>query len=304
MKNTIAFEVNFPAKTELEAALRNRKLPELKAQEITAQGFIPHPRGDGEAFVLDFPGGLSFALQLDEKVIPASLLNKKLQEKCLELSGNYGRWLSRKEKSIAKEELLDELAARALHKSKVVEAFYHTESKTLLVDTSSDTIANVVIHNLIHTLGTMKTTTIHVSGLKDGLQRRLVQVLTGEDKQAFGELRVAGHIRLEGLKQRKASFTLGEGTLHEREQEILAMLSESWRVLELELEQDSLSLVFTHDFTIKKITVADAALEGELEDPLEMWQHTTGVQVALIASTLESLKKLFGFGEEEQAEAA
>lgn len=301
MKNMISYDVKLPIMSELEVALKTRLMPEMTAQTYSVQGFVPHPRGNGEQLVLPFEGGYSFSLQVDEKIIPLSLVAKKVNERvAAREKDREGQPVSRKEKMGIKEEVYGELLPNALPKSKVIIAYYYPAKEFLMVDTSSDVIGSAVLKNLIHALGTLKSTTIHVSGMKEGLQARLKRYLL-EDEGAFGKLTLGGSVKLEGPMKR--AVTLKVECLTERRDEILTLLEENYRVIELELAAGSDVLTLTHDFKIKRINL-DIQKDCDFEDALEHWQHETGVTVLTMANTLCDLCEMFGYGKDEEAEAA
>lgn len=303
MKNVIAYDLQLPPMGELETALKNKLLPELTELSYSVSGFVPHPLGNGEQLVLPFHGGVSFAFAIDEKIIPASLVNKRVAQGAKQYIAEHGfeedRVLSRKEKSQIKEQVLSELLPKALPKSKIVLVYYRPQEQLLLIDDASDGWATLIISALIHCIGTLKTTTIHVSGLKSGLHQRLKQLTLENNKQAFEGLNVGGRVRLQ-LEKEKISF---DQTYLDVEQ-VGDWMARGYQVLELELYDDNLSVIFTHDFVLKRLEFLGNTAEYEAEDSLEVWQHEQGVQTLLIANLLNKLSQMFGFGTEEEIDQA
>lgn len=297
MKNVIAFDVTLPSMADIEEALKKKPLPEMTDLTYSVSGFVPHPAGDGEQYVLSYPGGVSFALAMEEKVIPSSFVAKRLHQLLTEMKerGGYDSVgdIPRKIRSELKENVMTALLPQALSKSKTVIAYYRTAEKLLLVDDSSDNWASLVLRSLIHVFGTLKTTTIHVSGLQDGLHNRLKQYTSEENSKAFAGLNVGGRIRLQLEKEKIAldqtSFDL---------EQVAELMHKGYKVLELELYDSDLSIVFTHDFILKRLDFFNKTEVESFEHQFELWQHETSVKTLLVSNLLNRLKVLFGFENE------
>lgn len=303
MKNVIAFDVTLPAMAQLEEALKKKILPPMTDHSYSVAGFVPHPQGDGEQFVLSFEGGVSFALTVEEKVIPASFVAKRLHQELLAYKESRGiealDHIPRKVRSELKEKVMVSLLPQALSKSKTVIVYYRMNEKLLLVDDSSDVWASLVIRHLIHVFGTLKTTTIHVSNLKSGLQARLKDLVLNNNLTAFDGLNVGGRAKLQ-LEKEKIAF---DQTAMDEDQ-MAELMRKGYQVIELELYDADLSIVFTHDFILKRIEFLNAVETESFEHPFELWQHETSVKTLLISNLLNKLSKLFGFENEVAEDAA
>lgn len=303
MKNVTAFDVTLPKMADIDTALRTKPLPPMTDLTYSISGFVPHPNGDGEQFVLAFEGGVSFALAMEEKVIPSSFVAKQLHAKLLEykeqngLDGVYD--IPRKLRGEFKSEIMTRLLPQALSKSKTVIAYYRYADKKLLVDDASDAWASLMIRSLIHVFGTLKTTTIHVSGLKDGLHNRLKDYVIDDNPLAFSGLNVGGRIKLQ-LEKEKISL---DQTSLDVEQ-VAELLKKGYQVLELELNNSDISIVFTHDFILKRIEFLGDSENSSFDNPFEYWQHETSVKTLLVSKLLEKLATLFGFEKELIQDAA
>lgn len=303
MKNVIAFDVTLPSMADIEDALKKKPLPPMTDHSYSVSGFVPHPQGDGEQFVLSFEGGVSFALTVEEKVIPSSFVAKRLHQELVAYKEASGLeaigHIPRKMRSELKEKVMLSLLPQALSKSKTVIVYYRAKEKLLLVDDSSDSWASLIIRSLIHVFGTLKTTTIHVSNLKSGLQARLADLVLNNNKSAFDGLQVGGRAKLQFEKEK---ISLDQTSMDE--DQIAELMRKGYQVIELELYDSDISIVFTHDFILKRIEFLNSTETDSFEHAFELWQHETSVKTLLVSSLLNKLTKLFGFSNEVEEDAA
>lgn len=306
MKNVITFSTKLPNLYELEDKLKEGLLPPLTDLTATVHGFIPHPWGDGARLVLPFEGGYSFALQTDEKIIPLTLVASKVNAKIkAELAESGREGVTRKEKQIFKEQVYTELLPNALHKSKVVIAYYNPEAELLMLDTSSDGAASNVIRMLIRTLGSLKTTTIHISDLKFGLQKRLEFYLNEELMEGVDPLKgfvVGTDVKMVGPDNEKVSFS-NLDDIFSRRDDILNLIENNYQVTELALRQGVTSFRLSSDFIIKGVKQATDETGG-FESAYEQFQHETAVKMALITAIIHGLCDLLGYAKEVEQDAA
>ena len=299
MKNVITYSTKLPNAYELEDVLKQNKLPTMTELSSVLHGFIPHPWGDGERMVLPFEGGYSFAVQTDEKIIPLTLVAQKLNAKIKELEQERGGPISRKEKQGLKETIYSTLLPKALHKSKVIIGYYNPEAELLMLDTSSDAAASMVTSLLIRALGTLKTTTIHVSDLRLGLQARLKAYLKEEDlegKDPFEGFAVGSDVKLVGVEKEKVTFAKLDDIFSRRD-EILTLLEQNYQVTELAMTQGGTSFRLSSEFIIKGVK-QEVGNDGSWENAYEQFQHESSVKVVLITEIIQGLCDLLGYKKE------
>lgn len=305
MKNVITYSTKLPNAYELEDVLKESRLPPLTALSAVVHGFVPHPWGDGERFVLPFEGGYSFAVQTDEKIVPLTLVASKVNEKIKAELAESGRdALSRKEKVALKEQVYMELLPNALHKSRVILGYYNPEAGLLMLDTSSDSAGSNVIRLLIKALGTLKATTIHVSDLKMGLQVRLKAYLKEEPLEGtdpFQGFAVGTDVKLVGVEKEKVTFAKLDDVFSRRD-EILTLLEQNYQVTELALTQGGTSFRLSSDFIIKGVKQTTQN-DGEWESAYEQFQHESAVKIVLITNIIQGLCSLLGYDKEVEPEA-
>jgi recombination associated protein RdgC len=109
-------------------------------QEATF-GWIP-AFSDSELFCESVSGRLFFTAQIQEKILPASVVNDHLTEKLDEIENAEGRRPGRKEREQLKEDIRAALLPKAFHKTKRVSAWIDPRNNWLIVNASSEKTAD------------------------------------------------------------------------------------------------------------------------------------------------------------------
>lgn len=124
------------------------------SQEAIKTGFA-EPVPYSSDLAVNAKGYVLLAMKTQEKVLPPAVIAEELAPKIAELQQEKGRPLSRKEKQVLKEELVQTLLPRAFVKSKVVNAFYCTKTQHLVVGTNSASVAETFLGLLRKALGSL-----------------------------------------------------------------------------------------------------------------------------------------------------
>lgn len=139
----------------IEQALAAFKFNPCTSQEAVKIGFT-NPLHEQSGILHRRVNGIDiFAIKKQEKILPAAVINEELQPKIAAMEAEKCRPLSRKEKQVLKEELIQELLPRAMVKSKATTAFYCRESCLLVVDTASFSTAETFLALLRKSFGSL-----------------------------------------------------------------------------------------------------------------------------------------------------
>lgn len=305
MKNVITFSTKLPNVYELEDKLKQCLLPPMTDLSAVLHGFIPHPYGDGERLVLPYEGGYSFAVQTDEKIIPKTLVAQKVAAKMKQLRDEQGiESFSKSDKKTLTEEVYLSLLPTALHKSKVTICHFNPKAELLLVDSSSDGVASNVVRLLIKALGSLKTTTIHISDLKIGLSKHLagyLEEIPVEGIIAFNGFAVGTDLKLIGPDKEKVAFSKLDD-VQSRKEELLTLLDQGYRINEIALSQSSTQFKLTENFIIKGVKQTTDTGD-QYETAYEQFQQESAVKLVLIADIIQTLCSMFGYDKEVEDEA-
>lgn len=301
IKNAIVYRASLPEAQALAAHLAEKPFTPVLESHQSSCGFIPHPTT--KELVSPFPGGYAFRMRLDVKPISKRAIDLAAWEKMKAQEEELGRELVREEVDAIKVALVEEAVKTTLPERTELDAYYHVETRTLLVPTTSKDTAGRLLFMLIEACGAVETSTIHVSNIKGGLTTRLLDYFSNGNSEAFDGFKLGDSVVMKG-KQGRASFDLDN--LDHARAGLLEALNSEMQAERLELcHADTVNFKLTKDFHLRGISfIADeSAEEVDIEDTTELWQHHAGMQVLLLVATVQALCDLFGYQEQEAAEA-
>lgn len=299
IKNAIVYRASLPDAEALAMHLAEKPFTPVLESHQSSCGFIQHPTT--KELVSQFPGGYAFRMRLDAKPISKRAIDLATREKVQAQQEELGRELVRKEVDAIKVALVEEAVKTTLPERAELDAYYHIESRTLLVPTTSKDMASRMLFMLIGACGAVETSTIHVSNIKGGLTTRLQDYFGNDNSEAFDGFKLGDSVVMKGA-QGRASFDLDN--LDHARAGLLEALKAEMQAERLELcHADTVNFKLTKDFHLRGISfIADeSAEEVDIEDATELWQHHAGMQVLLLVATVQALCDLFGYQEKEAA---
>jgi len=137
---------------ELEAQLSGRTLQPCGPFELQTKGWVPVAEGrllhtQGTHHLL--------ALGVNQKLLPASIVNQVTRERAEGLAAEQGFPVGRRQMRELKERVADELRGRALTRRNVLHAWLDADHGWLIVDTASAARAEELVETLRDTLGSL-----------------------------------------------------------------------------------------------------------------------------------------------------
>jgi len=140
---------------QLNEALESRKARSCGQMELSCEGWV-RPLGlDGQMLVHETDGRPMICLRREDKVLPASLVRERVEEKAFEIEQEAGRPVGRKERADIRDQLMNELLPRALVKASHTYAYIDAKNGWLIVNAASSKKAEELIMLLRKTLGTL-----------------------------------------------------------------------------------------------------------------------------------------------------
>lgn len=297
IKNAIVYRASLPSAKVLADHLAEKQFTPVLESHQSSCGFIPHPTT--KELVSTFPDGYAFRIRLDSKPISKRAIRLAAHEKVQAQQEVCGRELSREEVDAIEVSLIEDAIKTTLPERTELDAFYHVESRTLIVPSTSKEVASTLLYLLIEACGALETSTIHVSNIKGGLTTRLDDYLTTSNSEAFGDFKIGDSVAMKS-KTGRASFDL-ENIDHARAG-LLEALETGMQAERLELcHSDTVNFKLTKDFHLRGIQFLANGTEDDLdiEDATELWQHHAGMQTLLLVATVNALCDLFGYQEKE-----
>lgn len=305
IKSAIVFQADLPS-IELMA----QHLAEIPFEPVgevfrSRAGFVANAV-TGE-LVTPIEGGFSFTVRLDEKILPGAAVRRAVAEAIqahaeeLELTVEE---LDEDTIGEITEATMTKLIANALVKTTIVNCFYSSTDNFLIIPTTGKPLAQTVVALLIKAVGSVKTSTIHVSDIKGGLTSRLGWFLDGNE-DAFDGFKLGDTCNMKN-KGDKANFSMLDLT-HAR-QGLQEALNGEMQVELMELVHEGVSFKLTNDFKLRAINFHGELTEEE-EDQREdadaafMWRLEAATQLLQLVATIKALCDLFEYKRPELVEA-
>ncbi len=137
---------------QVEEALAKAPFMECGATQEKSLGWVP-PRGEQHGALAESVGGQwILRFMVESKVLPGSVLNRRVKEKAARIEQETGRKPGKKESKELKEEAKLDLLPMAFTKQGSMWVWIDTESRLLVLDTSSQGRADEVVSLLVESL--------------------------------------------------------------------------------------------------------------------------------------------------------
>lgn len=298
IKNAIVYKAELPSPGAIQTHLEELPFAPIAETQLSRTGFVPN-KTTGE-LVTTFPGGYSFTLRYDEKILPNAIVKAKADERIAEIEQRCGERLKKIERVAIAEQVKVDLAKTALVKTAIITCFYFAADSILIVPVSSKNLAGIIVGTLVHVVGSVKTQTIHISDIKNGLTTRLKSSLEGA-ADPFDGFGLGDQVDLKRVGE-KVSYSLEN--LDAGKAGLLEALNSGFQVERLRLDRGETSFKLTSDFQFKSISFDTEAEHDEATDAAYAWRQEAAVQVRLMVDVVNRLCELFGYQEPDLAEAA
>jgi len=137
---------------QVEEALQKMPFMPCGATQEKSAGWVP-PRGEAHGLLAESVGGQWILRFMSEaKMLPASVLNRKVQEKADAIEKEFGRKPGKKEKRDLKDEAKLDLLPMAFTKQSSMWAWIDPQAKFLVLDTGAQGKADEVVTLLVESL--------------------------------------------------------------------------------------------------------------------------------------------------------
>lgn len=294
IKSATVYNAELPSAAQLLEHFAADVFAAPLALQAISVGFVPRDEDHGP-LVESFPGGVAFTVRLDQKLLPSSAVKAELAKRVKLAEADTGRKVGKKKKSELKGLVTDELLAVALVRTTVVTCFHHTKTNFLIVPTTNRKVARSIVSLLVNSVGSVKTTTIHVSEVKEGLTTRLKAWLGG-DSEAFSGLFPTSDVVLEQddrkVSVRMTDLTSAVGGLNEA-------LNRGFTVKSLGLVfQAGTKLRLTNSFQLRCIEIANPP---EDDGDGDMFAAEASLEVEEVTDAITFLCEMFGYKDEQDA---
>ncbi len=258
-KNLMVYRLTQPLKaslTAVEQALEAQRFVECSATQDRSMGWV-EPRGEAHAPLVESVGGhWILKYMVETKVLPASVLKRKLQERLEYIEASEGRKPGKREARELKEELRLQLLPLAFTKQSSVWVWIDRKGQWLVVDASSSAKSDAVLSSLTQALDGL-----HVALLETQMSAGTAMaqwLATQEPPPGFV---VDRECELKAADESRAVVRYARHALDI--DEVRSHIEAGKRPTRLALTWDGrLSFVLTETLQLKKLAFLDVVFEG------------------------------------------
>lgn len=233
----------------LAEKLESHRFSEVGRQESERVGWISPLNRTLEQLVHTANGCHLLCLRKEQKVIPASMIKERLEDRISAIEGTEGRKVYGKEKTALKDDILSLLKPKALTKSSHTFGYFDFKNNLLVVNAGSNAVADTFVQLLIDSLGSLGAVKIIGEENPSAIMNQwlLNGLPTGWELTGQYELKDPQDERVAKFKDNEANNSL-----------ITDLIEDGYWVQKLGIRyQDYFSAMIQHDLQIKSIKYFD-----------------------------------------------
>ncbi len=266
-KNISLFRINSAwagTAAQVEDALQAGRFIECAPSQEKSLGWV-EPRGQAHGALLEVVNGQWIAqLMIETRALPASVLQRKTQERAAQIEASSGRKPGKKELRDLRDEVRLTLLPQAFTKRAAARVWIDRQARLLVVDAASQARVDEVITLLVQALPGLAVTLIDTQTSPAAAMAGWL--LNAEPPAAFSvgqecELKAADESRAV-VRYARHRLDIEEVQSHVRDGKLPTRLALTW--------QDRVSFVLTEALQLKKLafldTVFDAAGSNKEDD--------------------------------------
>ncbi|MCF6317676.1 MAG: recombination-associated protein RdgC [Proteobacteria bacterium] len=289
-KNARIFQLpnDFSIETDkLSEHLQTDALKPCGSQDMSSQGWIsPFGLNNDEMYCLQSGSAQLFTFAVEEKILPATVINQQLQDKVTQIRSDTGNKPGRKQQSDMKQEILFDLLPQAFTKLKKVGAYFDNHHNLMIVDSASQNPAENVVSQLRQTMGSFKATAF---GESSGMATVLTKWIS--QGHAEGGLEFGSSLVLETLDEAKS--VIRAKNVNFLTDEMQRHIENGYLVTQIGLVfNDRVEFTLTHDFAVKSIKFTDIVLDQMDLETIDSEEQLLDSRFTLMSLELTELYKV------------
>ncbi|GAB3361501.1 MULTISPECIES: recombination-associated protein RdgC [Giesbergeria] len=297
-KNMIIYRIAHPWQTgldKIEAALAQAPFLPCSATQERSWGWVP-PRGEAHGPLAESVGGQWLLRFMTEaKLLPSSVLARKVQEKAAQIEHTTGRKPGKRQSRDLQEEAKLDLLPQAFTRQSSITVWIDPQAHFLLIDSSSQSRADEVVTALVEalpglSLWLLDTQTAPATAMAQWLSTQEPPSGFSLDREC--ELKSSNEDKAV-VRYARHPLDIDEIRAHIQAGKMPTKLALSWA--------DRLSFVLTEGLQLKKLALLDAALAEQNAEDRGFdtdWALTTGELAPFLPALIEALD-----GESERSNA-
>ena len=269
-----------------EEALGKALFMECGATQERSIGFVP-PRGEANGAMVESIGGQWIArFKTEEKVLPGSVLARKVDEKATRIEQETGRKPGKKERRELKDEAKLDLLPMAFTKQGSTWVWMDPQARTLVLDPSSQSRADEIVSGLVELLPGLSVSLLHTQSSPQACMAHWLK----EQEPPVG-FTVDRECELKSADEEKATVRYGRHPLDI--EEVQAHINHGKLPTKLALTwDDRVSFLLTEGLQVRKLQFLDTVFEGRGSDECGFDADVaiaTGELVKLVPDLIEAL---------------
>ncbi|GKS87598.1 recombination-associated protein RdgC [Acidovorax sp. SUPP1855] len=246
--------------SQVEEALAKTPFVECGATQEKSLGWVP-PRGDAHGLMAESVGGQwVLRFMVESKMLPGSVLNRKVKEKAARIEQETGRKPGKKEAKELKDEAKLDLLPMAFTKQGSMWVWIDPQAHWLVLDTSSQSRADEVVTLLVEALpglsvALLDTQTSPQAAMSHWLSTQEPPVGFSVDREC--ELKSADEAKAV-VRYARHPLDIDEVREHIAAGKLPTKLAMTW--------DDRVSFLLSEGLQVRKISFLDTVFEGTKAD--------------------------------------
>jgi recombination associated protein RdgC len=281
-KNIIMYRIDAtwgPTATQVEDSLQSGRYVECGASQEKSLGWV-EPRGVANGPLLEAVAGQwIIKLMVETRALPASVVNRKAQERVAQIEASTGRKPGKKETRDLKDDIRLELLPMAFTKQSSSLIWIDREARLLVIDAASQARADEVVTLLVQALpgfaaSLINTQTSPAAAMAEWLLSQEAPAGFSVDREC--ELKAADESKAV-VRYARHRLDTEEVQQHVREGKMPTRLAMTWN--------ERVSFMLTEGLQLKKL----AFLDGVFETSVKNKDDNFDADVAIAAGELQKL---------------
>jgi recombination associated protein RdgC len=261
------------------------------SQEMTSTGWYS-PFKQGDTLTHSAAGFLWINLRKQERILPAAVVNAELQEKVAKVESDTGSAVGKKQQQEFKEDIINRLLPQAFLKHGDIQGFISVKEGLIIIDTSSDTKAELFLAMLRKALGSLPVVPFANRSISPDLTDWLANDNANEQFELLEE------VELQHPGEQASTVKCKNQDLHAKE--VLLHIEAGKEVQKIALNwDDSLTMLLQEDVAVKRLKFADTVKEQNDDIPKDEKLARMDADFVLMAGEINRLalemKSIFDF---------
>ena len=286
---------------QLNEQLEQQGFHDCPRMQPFSYGWAPPLGRHGSLLAHAANGRMMICARKEEKILPAGVIRDMVQEKVEALEDERMRKVGRRERSMIRDEILQDLMPRALSRSSYTYAYIAPQDGVLVVDVTSQSRAEELLGLLRKSLGSLSVVPVAVQQAPAAVMTRWLSERAVPEGFGLGSECVLRDIGEEaGVVRCKNQELLGS--------EIGGHIDAGKQVIRLAMQWNGvLSLVLDEDMSIKRLRFSDMVEEKAADvgsdDEAARFDNDFAIMTLELARFIPVLVELFGGVEETDNES-